>query len=141
MDARIYAAAPLALANQLPLSTLSVLGLPCKKHYIRTRPLPLSHTDQQLNICLMSKSTRLAVCLLILRGTANSCRMSVSLDVKPVTYWTSCYFIHRLLTEGTLFVYTDFLTLAALYFKKYYIIYLLYYVICAISPTNLAVYH
>jgi len=45
MDGRIFAAAPLALVNQLPLPRLSkraVLGLPCKWRYMRTRPLPLN---------------------------------------------------------------------------------------------------
>jgi len=45
MDGRICAAAPLVLANKLPLPRLSkraVLGLPCKQRYMRTRPLPFT---------------------------------------------------------------------------------------------------
>jgi len=53
MDGRICTAAPLALANQLPLPRLSksaVLGLPCKRRSIRTRPLPLPANQPKLTV-------------------------------------------------------------------------------------------
>jgi len=52
------AAAPLAIANQLPLREIvkrDVLVLPCKPHYIRIRPLPLQNESQSAT-CVQLRS-------------------------------------------------------------------------------------